>query len=161
MIINIRGQGPHWTGIGWEGGLLAAKAARTVQRRDKQVNATIPDIIPMLLNLIQVDWLEAALATAPEEEHGRIGRLLEKAVMEHDQILLAGGLGQVSQDAPDGLPEVPVFTRYQDCLNLICSCQADADSWRQVKGVRGKCSTAEGRSDFAGQRRRPEIQGGD
>ena len=64
-------------------------------------------------------WLEAALATAPEEEHGRIRRLLEKAVMEHDQILLAGGLGQVSQDAPDGLPEVPVFTRYQDCDLIV------------------------------------------
>ena len=49
----------------------------------------------------------------------RIGRLLEKAVMEHDQILLAGGLGQVSQDAPDGLPEVPVFTRYQDCDLIV------------------------------------------
>ena len=116
MIIYIRGQGPHWTGIGWEGGLLVAKAARTVQRKDKQANATILEFSPTnLSNLIQVDWLEAALATAPEEEHGRIGRLLEKAVMEHDQILLAGGLGQVSQDAPDGLPEVPVFTRYQDC----------------------------------------------
>ena len=119
MMIYMRGQGPHWTGIGWEGGLLVAKAARTIQRRDKQANTTFPDIFPNLLNLIQVDWLEAALATAPEEEHGRIRRLLEKAVMEHDQILLAGGLGQVSQDAPDGLPEVPVFTRYQDCDLIV------------------------------------------
>ena len=119
MLIYIRGQGPHWTGIGWEGGLLVAKAARTIQRRDKQANATIPDIFPNLSNLIQVDWLEAALATAPEEEHGRIGRLFEKAVMEHDQILLTGSLGQVSQDAPDGFPEVPVFTRYQDCDLIV------------------------------------------
>ena len=59
----------------------------------------------------QVDWLEAALAIAPEEEKGRIGRELEKAVMEHDRILLTGGLGQTTNDAPDGLPEVPVFTR--------------------------------------------------
>ena len=41
MMIYMRGQGPHWTGIGWEGGLLVAKAARTIQRRDKQANATI------------------------------------------------------------------------------------------------------------------------
>ena len=41
MIIYIRGKGPYWTGIGWEGGLLVAKAARTIQRRDKQANATI------------------------------------------------------------------------------------------------------------------------
>ena len=59
----------------------------------------------------QVDWLEAAFAIAPEEEKGRIGRELEKAVMEHDRILLAGGLGQTTDHAPDGLPEVPVFTR--------------------------------------------------
>ena len=62
--------------------------------------------------IYQVDWLEAALAVAPEEEQGRIGRELEKAVMEHDRILLDGGLGQTTEDAPDGLPEVPVFTRY-------------------------------------------------
>ena len=120
MIIFIGGQGPHWTGIGWEGGLLVAKAARTIQRRDKQANSTILEFSPTnFINLIQVDWLEAALATAPEEEHGRIRRVLEKAVMEHDQILLAGGLGQVSQDAPDGLPEVPIFTRYQDCDLIV------------------------------------------
>ena len=53
------------------------------------------------------------MAIAPEEEQGRIGRELEKAVMEHDKILLAGGLGQTTEDAPDGLPEVPVFTRYK------------------------------------------------
>ena len=62
------------------------------------------------------------MAIAPEEEQGRIGRELEKAVMEHDKILLAGGLGQTTEDAPDGLPEVPVFTRYKQlnvCFHLI------------------------------------------
>ena len=35
-------KGPYSvTGIGWEGGLLVAKAARRVQRRDKQVNTIV------------------------------------------------------------------------------------------------------------------------
>ena len=73
----------------------------------------------------QVDWLEAALAIAPEEEKGRIGRELEKAVMEHDRILLTGGLGQTTDDAPDGLPEVPVFTRYKQPALDIFFCLID------------------------------------
>ena len=64
-----------------------------------------------VLHTPQIDWLEAALAAAPEEEQGRIGRWLERAVMEHDKLLLDNGLGHTTQDAPDGLPEVPVFTR--------------------------------------------------
>ena len=64
-----------------------------------------------VLHTPQIDWLEAALATAPSEEQGRIGRWLERAVMEHDKLLLDNGLGHTTQDAPDGLPEVPVFTR--------------------------------------------------
>ena len=40
--------------------------------------------------------------------------------MEHDRILLDGGLGQTTEDAPDGLPEVPVFTRYNLLNTIFC-----------------------------------------
>ena len=90
-----------------------------------------------LLCTFQVDWLEAALALAPEEEKGRIGRELEKAVMEHDRILLTGGLGQTTDHAPDGLPEVPIFTRYKQTsskyfVSFDRSCQAGTDTRRHL-----------------------------
>ena len=37
-------EGQWITGIGWEGGLLVAKAARTVQRRDKQVGIVAQEL---------------------------------------------------------------------------------------------------------------------
>ena len=37
-------EGQSMTGIGWEGGLLVAKAARIVQRRDKQVGTVAQEL---------------------------------------------------------------------------------------------------------------------
>ena len=110
----------------------------------------------------QVDWLEASLEIAPEEEKGRIGRQLEKAVMEHDRLLLAGGLGQTTEDAPDGLPEVPVFTRYKELhhkclLSLDRTCQAGTNTWRHLRCVRGEPSAAEGRGIITEEGRRLEV----
>ena len=56
----------------------------------------------------QIEWLETALIFFKEETGGR--RELEKAIMEHDDVLLKYGLGHISNDTPDGLPQVPVFT---------------------------------------------------
>ena len=42
LMLTCHIKGPYsLTGIGWEGGLLVAKAARVVQRRDKQVNTIV------------------------------------------------------------------------------------------------------------------------
>ena len=41
-------EGQSMTGIGWEGGLLVAKAARIVQRRDKQVGTVAQELDPEL-----------------------------------------------------------------------------------------------------------------
>ena len=108
----------------------------------------------------QIDWLEAALAAAPEEEQGRIGRWLERAVMEHDKLLLDNGLGHTTQDAPDGLPEVPVFTRWCEQIHVFLSafCQAGANTWRQLRGVREKPVPAKGRVVFTKEWRKCEIR---
>ena len=89
-----------------------------------------------------------------------MGRELEKAVMEHDRILLAGGLGQTTEDAPDGLPEVPVFTRWCEQIHVFLSafCQAGANTWRQLRGVRGKPVPAKGRVVFTKEWRKCEIR---
>ena len=36
--------------------------------------------------LLQLEWLEAAVELAPEEEKGGVERELEGAVLEHDQV---------------------------------------------------------------------------
>ena len=111
-----------------------------------------------VLHTPQIDWLEAALAAAPEEEQGRIGRWLERAVMEHDKLLLDNGLGHTTQDAPDGLPEVPVFTRWEQIHVLSAFCQAGANTWRQLRGVREKPVSAKGRVVFTKEWRKCEIR---
>ena len=59
-----------------------------------------------------MEWLTVAARHCP----GRCERVreeLRRAETHHDSELVRAGLGQTTLITPDGLPEVPVFTRYQ------------------------------------------------
>ncbi|XP_023332537.1 uncharacterized protein LOC111704516 [Eurytemora carolleeae] len=56
---------------------------------------------------------------AGNDGRGKIRKLLETAVIDHDHILQVSGYGSSSTITPDGLPEVPVFTfPYRVSLNI-------------------------------------------
>jgi hypothetical protein len=57
----------------------------------------------------QIKWLRTALEYCDEND-APIVRELERAVMEHDEVLLEHGLSHITDKTPDGLHEVPVFT---------------------------------------------------
>ena len=78
--------------LDWSDAVTISRVARYVGRLDKQI-----------------EWLETAVAYCHENCHSAV-RELEKAVMEHDDVLLKHGLGYITDQTPDGLPEVPVFT---------------------------------------------------
>ena len=60
-----------------------------------------------------MSWLRVA-AEYCQESCDKVRAELRKAKDYHDHVLLSHGLGHtVTQDTPDGLPEVPVFTFLQ------------------------------------------------
>ena len=72
--------------------LRVSRVARYVQRLDKRV-----------------EWLRAGVETCGHD-CDRLRSELRRAEQEHDQELMTHGLGHVTSDTPDGLPQVPVFT---------------------------------------------------
>lgn len=78
--------------------LQIARVAAYVQRLDKQV-----------------EWLRAGVTMCSSEGSSsmmcdRVVAELSRVEQAHDQVLTSHGLGHVTTDTPDGLPQVPVFT---------------------------------------------------
>ena len=78
--------------LDWRDALAISKVAGHVGRLDKQI-----------------EWLETAVKYCDVND-AHVVRELEKAVMEHDKVLLKYGHGHVTDQTPDGLPEIPIFT---------------------------------------------------
>jgi len=82
---------PHLP-LDWRDAVMISRVANLVRRLDKQI-----------------EWLTTAIEYC-HEDNGNLVRELERNVMEHDDVLLKHGLGHITDQTPDGLPEVPVFT---------------------------------------------------
>ena len=88
--------------LDWTDAINIARIAKSVARLDKHI-----------------DWLRVALKYCEDNKRKeQVAKELERAIMDHDSILLKYGLGHITEKAPDGLPQVPVFTFKQPVEQL-------------------------------------------